>query len=295
MSKSRLHSHERKTRRALEVKSKAQLQDAEALRFIGVSLSGGKADKACVLVLDYYPHAKKIFVSKLIEKIKAEEFISADLKIHEILQQYLEQSHSIAFDVPLTLPRCMTCVLNCPGYETCNETEIKWMRNHYHENIDKKKPKKLFTPYTQRCVDAYLSTLIDENLEPQHALGANLAPLTARGIFIQRRLNKSILEVFPKLTAWKLGEHLKVNRSSLRSIRHSVGGDEARRVFLNQLTDKMGVFIYQQDFKSMVDNHHAFEALLCALTALFKYQGKTAKRPKDFPKKEAWVEFPSFD
>lgn len=293
MSKSRIRSHERETRRALDVKSKAQLQESEVVRFVGVSLSGGKADKACVVVLDYYPSAQKIFLSKMIEKIKAEEFISADLKIHEILTQYLDQTAGIAFDVPLSLPKCMTCVLACPGYETCNEAEIKWMRNHYHHNMEKKKLKKLFTPYTQRCADAFLTTIEDENLEVQHALGANLAPLTARGIFIQRRLKTHILEVFPKMTAWRLGEHLKINKSQLRSIRHSVGGDDARRSFLNQLSDKMGLFIYQQDFKSMIDNHHAFEALLCALTALFKYQGRTEKKPKDFPKKEGWVEIPS--
>jgi hypothetical protein len=290
MSKSRIPNFDRKARRAL--KSKEGVNDF--VRFIGISLSGGKSDKSCIAVLDYYPDAKKIFVSKFIEKIKAEEFISADFKIHEILQQYSQSLNSIAFDVPLTVPKCFSCSLKCPGYEACGETEIKWMRTHYNEKIDKKKPKKLFTPYTQRCVDAFLATIDKENFDIQHALGSNLAPLTARGIFIQRRLKVPSIEVAPKLAVWRIGEHLKVNKSQLRSVHNSVGGDEARKIFLANLCEKMDVFIYQQDHKSMVEHYHAFDALICALTGFFKYQGKTVDKPADIPKKEGWVEIPAF-
>lgn len=261
------------------------------LRFVGVSLSGGKSDRACVSIIDYYPDQGKIFLSKLIEKIKAEEFISADLKIHEIITQYQDQIKSVAFDVPLSLPKCITCKLQCPGYETCSEKEIKYIRNLYQKNDSKKKPKKMYTPYTQRCVEAYLASSEDE-VDIQHALGSNLAPLAARGLFISRRLKLKSLEVNPKLSVWRLGQALRVNKTHLKVYRNSVGGEEARTAFLHLMSEKWSVFFYQQDFKILADNFHAFDSFICAYTAYLNHQAETEKPPVGFPAAERFIEIP---
>jgi hypothetical protein len=261
-------------------------------RFVGISLSGGKSDKACVAVLEYFPEHKKVFLSRLYEKIKSEEYISADLKIHEMVLQYHDHIESVAFDVPLTLPKCITCKLKCPGYEVCSEKEMEWLREFYNKVNKKKKPKKMFTPYTQRCAEAYITHSLEEPFDAQHALGSNLAPLTTRAHFIARRLEVPTIEVFPKLTVWRLGRELKVAKSHLRFHKHAVSGDESRRLFLAELAAHKGVFFYEQDFKIMVENNHAFEAFICAYTGFLKYQGQTESRPSGFPSKEAWVEFP---
>ena len=39
-------------------------------RFIGLALGGGKADRASLAVIEYYPNQKKIFLSHLIEKYR---------------------------------------------------------------------------------------------------------------------------------------------------------------------------------------------------------------------------------
>lgn len=290
MSGSRI-SPTRRTTRSSAVKPKG-LVDQKSFRFIGLSLSGGKADKACVAVLEYYPQHNKIFLARLFEKIKSDELISADLKIHDVISQYGEEVQSVAFDVPLSLPQCIRCDLICPGFEVCSVDQIKWFREFYSKVNKKKKPKKMFTPYTQRCVESYISHALEEPFDIHHTLGSNTAPLAARAHFIRRRLDVDCIEVFPKLTIWRLGQKIKVPKSHLRFHRHLVGGDESRKVFLQNLIEREGLFVYQQDLKSMVENNHAFEALICAYTAYLHYLGKTEKKPAGFPANEAWIEFP---
>lgn len=270
-----------------------QPPDGEVIRFIGVSLAGGKSDKACLAVLEYYPKNKKLFLSRLFEKIKSEEKISGDLKIHELIIQNRDTLHSVAFDIPWRLPSCLTCELKCPGFENCHEPHIEWMWQHQNDEKKKKRPKKLFTPYTQRCVEMYLSSSFSEAFHLSHAMGSNVAPLLARARFIQRRVpNIHCIEVYPKIVMWQLGEMLGMMKSQLRSHRAAFGGDQSRSQFLQLLNDNNLAFVYHQDAKSMTDNSHAFEAFLCGLTAFMKYKNLTEPRPKKFPNYEDWIEFP---
>lgn len=243
-------------------------------------------------MIEYYALHDKIFLARLYEKIKTEEFISADLKIHEIVGQFGSEIESVTFDVPLTLPKCVNCVAGCSGYETCTEPELKWMRDFFAEVNKKKKPRKMFTPYTQRCVDAYLNHSFGESFDVQHALGSNLAPLTARAIYISRRLQAPCYETATKVALWRIGQELKVGKSHIKFHKHSVTGDESRKVILSQLSERKGLFIYQQDMKSMVENNHAFEALIAAYMGYLKFINQVEERPEGFPPKEAWVLIP---
>lgn len=302
MSKGRIPSHGRPARGShLAKTTKKTAKSAanpvanpvgEVHRFIGVSLGGGKSDKACVAVVEYYPKHHKVFLSRIFEKIKSDENISADLKIHEIIEQYHDEIESVAFDVPMNLPNCMTCKLKCPGYENCKEPQIEWMWNYFRARNKKKKPRKIFTPYTQRAVEMYLATEMDEPFILQHALGANTAPLLGRAHFIARRLHVTKIEVFPKLSLWRIGKSLHVMKSHLRFHKHAVSGEESRRSILHALSTHNVAFVYDQDVKLMIANNHAFEAFICALTAFLKYRGLTEKKPDSFPKNEDWIEFP---
>lgn len=261
-------------------------------RFLGLSLSGGKSDKACLAVVDYYQGSHRLFLNRIFDRVRTEEFISADHKLHELILQFSEHCQWLLMDVPLTLPKCHTCDLECPGYETCNEPEIKYMRGIY-QGSEKRKPKRLFTPYTQRAVDLYLQENGEEGIEVQHALGANLAPLVARARFIQRRLPRlHCLEVLTKIAVYRLGLELKVNKSQLKVYRNSVGGDEARKVILQAMSERWGVFFYNHDLKLMVENFHAFEAFICAFVGYLKHLNKNWERPAGFPRSEGWPELP---
>ncbi len=267
-------------------------KNQEVIRFIGVSLAGGKSDKACVALLEYYPESKKIFLSRIFEKIKSEEQISADLKIHELISQGDQSVKYIAFDTALSLPNCLSCKLKCPGIEHCGEPHITYMWKHYNDYLKSKKPKKLFTSYTQRCVEMHFQTKLEEKFYLHHAMGANSAPLLARALFLKNRLTNECIEVFPKLTMWRLGEALGLMKSTLKDHRAAFGGDISREKFIQALNEKNIAFIYHQDAKSMIENSHAFEAFLCGLTGYLKYKNLVEPRPKGFPKNEAWIEFP---
>lgn len=261
-------------------------------RFIGVALGGGKTDRTCLSVIEYYPDQKKIFLSRLFDKIKTDGDISADWQIHKLITKCPPPLESVSFDVPLALPHCMECRLKCPGYELCQEPSIQWMWKHYRAMEEKKSPPRLFTPYTERCVEQYLQSQLEETFHLPHSLGANFAPLTARARFINRRLSVKALEVFPKLSLWRIGNALHLPKSNLRFHRHWESGQGSREQILAKMMDKSLAFIYDQDVKALVDSPQAFDSFLCALTGLLSFLGHCEARPRGFPKRESWIEIP---
>lgn len=285
MPKSRVSSPQRKT-------SRDPLLNGDKVRFLGLSLGGGKADKACLAIVDYYPKFKKVFLTKIFEKIKNDAEISADSKIVALVRQHADSVAFLAFDVPWRLPVSLRHPCDCDGIEVCVHPHVKWMWEHHRKLNKKKRPKRIFTPYTQRCVEAYVATELEEPFILNHALGANGAPHLARAAYLHRRLNFPTIEVNPKIALWRIGRSLNIMKSHLRFHRHAVGGDEARRTILRHLGDHGLAFVYEQDLKLMVENNHAFEAFLCAFTAFLKYKKKTEPRPAGFPEEEDWIEIP---
>lgn len=262
---------------------------------MGLALGGGKTDRTSLAVVEYYPDQNKIFLSRLFEKIKTEDEVSADLYLHRLVTQYPEPIEFLAFDVPLQLPKCMRCQLKCPGYEACQEPEILWMWNYYRTRNEEKKPHKLLAPYTERCAELYLKSELEEPFHPPYALGANIAPLTARAHFITRRLQLPLLEVYPKLSLWRIGRTIQIEKSYLRFHRHSVRGEESRQIILDRLVEKGIAFLYDQDMRQMTLNHVSFDAFLCALTAVLNFKNQCEDRPRGFPAEESWVAIPKKD
>ena len=262
-------------------------------RFAGVSLAGGKTDKTAVAILEYYPQQKRLFLRSLRDRLRGEGGVSGDAVLHSLLSEEEAGLSLVAFDVPLQMPKCLRCKLRCPGYEKCKEPEIRWMWEHHRKLDDKKRPNKLFTPYTERCAEKFIATELEEPFHPSHAFGANAAPLAARALFLRRRLKVKVMETYPKLALWRLGRALKVPKSYLRSHKHSVDGDEARHIFLQALIAEQIAFIYQQDLKTMVEHNQPFDAFVCALTAYLRSRGQCEKSPAGYPKGEAWIDYPS--
>lgn len=75
---------------------------------MGLSLSGGKQDKACISVMDYYPDQKRFFLSKIFERIKSEGQVSADLRIHEIIEEYKPDIELLGIDSPWKFPSVLS-------------------------------------------------------------------------------------------------------------------------------------------------------------------------------------------
>lgn len=260
---------------------------------MGLSLAGGKTDKACLVVLDYFPDQRRLFLKQTYEKVKTEGELSGDLKLYEILRLYQAQAHSLILDVPWKVPLCLKCDLVCPGYEQCKEPHIQWMWSHQRAKRQRKRPQKLFTPYSQRCVELYFQTELEDVFHLPHAMGANAAPLLARAAFLVRRLpGINVLEGAPRIALWRLGNSLKLLRSHLRNYKHSTAGEQTRRSLLLALSKADWMFTYEQDRKILIENGHAFDALLLAYTGFLKYKGLTDPRPAGFPEDEDWIHIP---
>lgn len=262
-------------------------------RFAGVALGGGKTDKTAVAILEFFPDQKRVFLRSVRDKISVKGDYSADEALYEMLTEEERNLNVIALDAPLQLPKCFRCDIKCPGVAKCPWPEVKWMRDVHNKRAKSKRPNKMFTPYTERAAEIFLSHELEEAFHPPHAMGSNAAPLTARVRFFERRmLGIPFIEVYPKTTLWRIGMDLGLPKSYLRFHRHAVDSDEARLYILKTLIEKEIAFIYQQDLRLMVENSIAFDAFLCALTAFLKHRGQTELPPANFPKDASWIDFP---
>lgn len=295
MSKGRVSNSRSRASRKLKPATDSKLlppaKPLDVERYLGLSLAGGKTDKTALCSLEYYPKQKKIFLSRLFNRIKSEGQVSADLKVCSLVAECAKPK-VLAIDVPLQLPKCLRCEVKCPGYETCTEPEIQWMWKHHDGREKEKRPNKLFTPYTERCADLYLATQLEEKLQVQHAMGANMAPLTARALFLQRRMKVPMIEGNPKVSLWRLGQKLNIAKSHLRFHKHWETGFETREHILQKMIERKWLFIYEQDRKELIENSNAFDSLLMALTGLLFQHGQCEPRPSGFPARENWVAFP---
>ena len=264
--------------------------------FVGLCLRGSKTDTTSLAVLEYYPKEKKIFLRHIYSSLQSTQKISGDKLIYDLLKDSFRRIDSIFFNSPLSLPQCMTCTLACPGHEECKESHILWQWKFFHRH--KKKRSKVFSPYTDRCVESYLSKQLPEPFEIPHALNSNKAPLTARSLFLSRRLKEAykslkLYEFSAKVSLWFIGRALKVPKFKLRDYKSSLEGQKIRALVLKKMADKGLVFLYDQDRRLMEKNSHSFEAFLGSFTGVLNFVGECEKKPKNFPQKEAWIEFPN--
>lgn len=265
----------------------------KVIKFVGLTLGGGKGRKTCLSVLEYFVKEKKLFLSELHEGIEESLKVSSDTEIIQLLEGLGPSVHSIGMDAPLVLPKCMRCRLPCPGHEKCEEPEIRWMWRHHKGLAPKKRPNKIFTPYTERCFEQYVNSEIAPELLCDHAFGSNRAPLASRAMYLKRRIpHGKVLEILPRLSVWRLGQNMGLKKNQLVQYKQLTKGPAIRQRFLDQWSDEGLSFIYHRDFKLMVKDSFAFDSFICAYTAFLNYRGLCETRPKTFPKSEAWISFP---
>ncbi len=265
----------------------------KVVKFAGLTLGGGKGRKTCLAIIEYFIKEKKLFLTELHDKIEESDKLSADSKIIQILDKHKKELHSIGIDAPLKMPKCIRCRLRCPGHEKCQEPEIRWMWKLHKKKEPKKRPNKIFTPYTERCVEQYISAEIHQDLASDHALGSNRAPLAARAMYLKRRVHGvPTFEVMPKVSLWRLGQQVGLSKSQLLKYKTLTEGEDIRQRILDKWTEGDLSFIYHRDFKLMVKDAFAFESFICAYTTFLKSKGLCEKKPKGFPNSEPWIVFP---
>ncbi len=259
------------------------------MTFLGVALSGGKNDKTTVTELSYFADHGKIFVKEIHDKIESTDEFSGDLQLLKILNQ--KNIKLIAIDSPLSLPMCF--MHKCKGIEKCKSNTTHWHWAQYRKHKKKRKNLKLFTPYTERCIERYINYELEDFFEIPEALGSNKAPITARSFYLKNKIKNKLIEIFPKLSLFRIGQKLNISKVDLKNYRHSVNGPECRMLILDALIANQILFIYEQDIQKYIESSHAFDSLLAALTAYLKFQNQCEKPPKKFPIQEGWIEFPT--
>ena len=257
-------------------------------------MGGAKSFRTNVAVLEFYPGRKgqedKIFLKSIESNIRNTQGQTSDQQVLDILHRH-KNVETVVFDVPLTLPKALRCGRSCPGNEVCDCTEVSWLREYYKKRNEKGRPKKTLSPYTQRSCDVFLATELEEKFNVPDALGANLAPLTARAVYLKNNVKWDCQETFTRAAVWRLGRNLKLNKSYLRFYKHAVTGGENRDILLKSIEESL-IFVYDQDRKTLVKNPGSFEAFICSLMGYFKYKNFLQKRPQGFPRSSAWPLLP---
>lgn len=268
-------------------------------RFLGLELSGAKNQKTTLAVIEAFPAENKVFLLDLHDKIGSEDGRTGDEVLLSILEDQAKRTVLMGINVPSVAPPCLTCVLkSCPLPGRCSVQAVRWMRDFLKKTLPAdQRPD--FTPYTQRPIEVWIRYGVLPNLDRRlrfdvdETFGGNRAPLTARMLFLLRHL-KSLphIEVLPKLTISILASSLDLDWRTVGSYRHLEQGTLSREKILNRLCERFGIFIYDKDFRALTRNLAAFDAFLCAYTAMLSDQNACAPHPKGFPLASGWVKYP---
>jgi hypothetical protein len=299
----RTRDREREPRDREPVRSHA----TQTRRCLGLDLSGAKNSKTAVAALEYYPREKKTFLLDIFDRISGHEDQSGDAALLEVLDELASGPALIGVNVPLQLPPCIECSRkSCPLPLKCSVPAVKAMREitrkAERQPVDPELRVRDFTPYTQRPVELWIRYQLlarlpeSSRFEIDEALGGNRAPLTARMHFLRRHLKEATLtEVWPKLTLATLASKLGLSRRVLQTWRHLEDGVHSRMEILEAFTEKLDVFIYERDQRKLSASLAAFDAFLCAYTALLAEQGRTIPRPAAIPASEGWIAIPRLE
>ncbi|MCM2276494.1 MAG: DUF429 domain-containing protein [Oligoflexia bacterium] len=274
----------------------------ETRRYLGLELAGAKNRKTALAVLEYYPKEEKIFLLDIHERIASHEERGGDEVLLELIREQGE-IEALGVNVPLELPPCITCARKtCSLQGRCSVAAVRWMRQ-ITQKARRSRNKQVrpieFTPYTQRPIELWVRYEVLPQLpdwarfDIDETFGGNKAPLAARMHFLKRHLaGTRLLEAWPKLTIARLALPLELNKRLVTTYRHLEQGSHSREQILETLAERRSIFIYEKDLRKLSHSLPAFDAFICAYTALLAGNGGCVKAPAGFPGSTGWVEYP---
>lgn len=270
------------------------------MRYLGLNLAGAKSHKTALAALEYYPPESKS--SGKIFLLEVYEEVAGDQALLELIEQVSGETgvRRLGVDAPLTLPPCLECARRaCRTTGKCTAPAVKWMREIARRATRRPARPLEVTPYTQRPFELYARfKLLPElpeyaRFEIDEALGGTKAPLTARMHWLRRHLGDlDIVEVWPKLSIAALAARLRIPKRTLETYRSLELGAESRETILELISEKENVFIYERDLRKLAVGLGAFDAFICAYTALLSDTHRCSKIGTGFPNSSGWVQFP---
>ncbi len=284
----------------------SQVLPLQPRRYLGLELAGAKNQKTSLAVLEYYPREQKVFLLDVYDKIAAlNDQTGDDALIETIAEATSNEKNRVArvgVNVPIELPPCITCTRRaCQTAAGCSDPTAKWMIELARKAAESRElgvNVLEVTPYTQRPFEIWARYRIlpelneDFRFEIDEALGGTRAPLTARMHYLKKHLGPlPIVEVWPKLTISTIAQAFGLPKRLILNYRKPEEGYAARVELLETIAMKKGVFIYDRDLKKLGQSLTAFDAFICAYTAVLCDRDMTTKPPKGFPKGASWVAY----
>lgn len=260
-------------------------ESRRARRFIGVSLGGGKGKTTAIARLEWQADGTPLVLVEARVKVghrgSGDEGLASDSSetqrlgyfrdqaLIDYLGQWPQDECVLAMDVPLRLPPCLSCRLDCPGSQRCEVPEVAWMRKYARRLLpvagrsDRDKPR--YSPYSERATD-----LVNAYFAGAGAQGSSgtVSALAARAHYLQKRLRRDFrpghnwIEVCPRTAIVRcMGE--EIERSTRRGSYEQVW--LARRAVLLQAIEGLSIRGVWPDM--VARNVHVFRALVSAWLA----------------------------
>ena len=267
----------------------AQLQAGRSFkRMIGLELAGPHAQRTALVVLDFYPHMRRLVVSQVLTQLGAHENFSSDEHLLHSLKELYSEVHEDDF-----MGICTQAPLSLPPFfrETpIRNKEERWL----NELWDKTKPKpNPFVPYLNRPIDVWLRYFTPEKFLVSEAMGANFAPLTSRALFLKERLPEKFFECSPRATMSRLVQSLELSRYWPKLYSDVERGMGVRQDFFERLFQKLPQFFgYEGDIETLIVEISSFQAFLSALSLFLHTQDQCDKAPEGFPSSASWILLP---
>jgi len=265
-------------------------------RFLGLELSGPKNERSSLCVLDYSIKTHRLIVVDIETKLVGANQTAADEILISLVKQSLKDTHTfsgLACQAPLSLPPFFKHFLEKKEgahFSRTKDSETRWMDQIWKKTKPRPRP---FEPYLQRPSEIWLKYHCTENFQLGDALGANLAPLTARMQFLKTRFPEPLFEVFPRATVTRIVSSLGLNKNITKDYSDLERGLQTREVFFEMLLKKFPqIFIYDKDLDSMITHLNCFHSFINAFTLFLESKDQCESRPKNFPQKSTWVEIP---
>ncbi|MCO5141615.1 MAG: DUF429 domain-containing protein [Oligoflexia bacterium] len=255
--------------------------EARALYFAGLEL--GSERRTQIVCLKYFSQENKIFLDSFHDgkEIFLKE-IEPDLGLIQFFNEHKIQS--LGVDAPLSLPPCIECKLICPGIGNCKVSSVQWMQREY-ESYNQGKKNKTPIPYGQRPVDLLLkSRWKNSYVDQESGLSANRAPLAARMTYLKKHIAvQKLIEVNPRLSVVDLAHNFRISDREIRRYRSLEFGIESRARILEELTKQSSwaphLFLYNSELSKIIENISIFDALICALMAVYDHANLLEEMP----------------
>ncbi len=283
-----------------DIKRTSQFDRGETL-FAGIHLSGPNARRTAVIISTGNILETPLKLRGLYEKIGAMGKVFSDDRLVDILQSQGSLAHTV-IDCPLTVPPCVACTRpQCPGVRSCDDVGVAYILALVNRLMPRQARKRRpINPQSQRVWD--VRRLLEQggqNFEP--SFSANLAPLAARALTLQRRLNSlakpiTLHETSVPLALEAMAEALGFTTKAVGEYRDFADGRERRAQLLDAMQEQhwLDTDADTEHYLAQIEaSVELFHALVSSMVASLLHYDLCVRPPDAYADELGWVYLPA--